>query len=169
MHLKWSVVVLGHEYWTRQKCLIPFAAMTRTVKYQLWNWLVIMCNLLNQKGISLCFFIIMLLFHNFDHSQFIVCNIYSWRECIYSSLSCLGSMRGSVWFNLVTSTDTSQCCWKCSAACFVHLFISAPPFPVRRHTLFILSWQATLSYANIEVCIVIKKGPQGYDDTGLWS
>jgi len=130
MHLKWSVVVLGHEYWTRQKCLMPFATMTRTVKYQLWNWLVIMCNLLNQKGISLCFFffIIMLLFHNFDHSQFIVCNIDRWRECIYTSLSCLGSMRGSVWFNLVTSTNTSQCCWICSAAYFVHLFISAPAF-----------------------------------------
>lgn len=119
--LKWSMVVLGHEYWTRQKCLVPFATMTRTVKYQLWNWLVIMCNLLNQKGISLCFFTVMLLFHNFDHSQFIVCNIDRWRECIYTSLSCLGSMRGSVWFNLVTSTDTSQCCWICSAAYFVHL------------------------------------------------
>lgn len=82
------------------------------------------------------FFINMLLFHNFDHSQFIVCNIDRWRECIYTSLSCLGSMRGSVSFNLVTNTDTSQCCWICSAAYFVHLFISAPPLPSQEaHTV----------------------------------
>lgn len=164
-----TMVVQGYEYWTKQKCLLPFATMVRSVKHQLWNWIVNDVQSFEPERHFIVFFTVMLLFHNFDHSQFIVCNIDRRKECIYTSLSCLDSIRESVWFNLVTSTDTSQCCWKCSA-CFVHLVISPhPPFPARRHILFILCWQATLSHANIGVCIVFKKGPQGYDETGLWS
>ena len=119
-----TMVFEGHEYWTKQKCLMPFATMTRTVKHQLWNWIVNNVQFFEPERHFIVFFIIMLLFHNFDHSQFIVCNIDR-RECIYTSLSCLGSIR-ELWFNLVTSTDTSQCCWKCSAYS-VNLFTSPIP------------------------------------------
>lgn len=75
-----------------------------------------------------------------------------------SAVCMVGSMRESTWFNLVTSTDTSQCCRKCSAP-FAH-----PPPPTsraRRHILLVPSRKAALGHGNVGICIVKKRDHMG--------